>query len=259
PAHDGSRIELRVFSAGERHGAGRLVGNGVELLVTGHDPRVHLRGAHDPVWEIEVAHRALERGEREPVAAARARLGARGRVGVPAHGDQDVSRGAGRDGARGMAERRDRARATHVERGREAQVGNAQVRGELLGAGVRRRRDEPVDVAGREAGIGDRRMARLEHPVDRGPGRAAHVARLADADDGWALHPNLLASESKPGQVGRRPDIFARLTAPANPSPLALRLVPALDSLRGYGWESARADFVAGLTVAAVAVPQAMA
>ncbi len=37
------------------------------------------------------------------------------------------------------------------------------------------------------------------------------------------------------------------------------RLVPALDSLRSYGPGDARADVVAGLTVAAVAVPQAMA
>jgi SulP family sulfate permease len=37
------------------------------------------------------------------------------------------------------------------------------------------------------------------------------------------------------------------------------RVVPALDSLRRYGFGEARADFVAGLTVAAIAVPQAMA
>ncbi|MBI4815977.1 MAG: SulP family inorganic anion transporter [Deltaproteobacteria bacterium] len=37
------------------------------------------------------------------------------------------------------------------------------------------------------------------------------------------------------------------------------RYVPALDSLRRYGWVDCRADFIAGLTVAAVAVPQAMA
>jgi SulP family sulfate permease len=35
--------------------------------------------------------------------------------------------------------------------------------------------------------------------------------------------------------------------------------VPALDSLRRYGFADARADLVAGLTVAAIAVPQAMA
>ena len=38
-----------------------------------------------------------------------------------------------------------------------------------------------------------------------------------------------------------------------------LRVVPALDALRGYGAAEARADFLAGLTVATVAVPQAMA
>jgi SulP family sulfate permease len=37
------------------------------------------------------------------------------------------------------------------------------------------------------------------------------------------------------------------------------RRVPALDALRSYGVEQARADLVAGLSVAAVAVPQAMA
>lgn len=37
------------------------------------------------------------------------------------------------------------------------------------------------------------------------------------------------------------------------------RLVPAFDSLRNYSWNVLRLDVVAGLTVAAVAVPQAMA
>ena len=39
----------------------------------------------------------------------------------------------------------------------------------------------------------------------------------------------------------------------------ALSVVPAFDSLRSYGASDARADALAGLTVAAVAVPQAMA
>jgi SulP family sulfate permease len=42
-------------------------------------------------------------------------------------------------------------------------------------------------------------------------------------------------------------------------SALVWRLVPALDALRGYRASDARADALAGLTVAAVAVPQAMA
>src|SRR5262245_1718374 len=37
------------------------------------------------------------------------------------------------------------------------------------------------------------------------------------------------------------------------------RLVPALDALRTYSLETLRADALAGLTVAAVAVPQSMA
>jgi len=40
---------------------------------------------------------------------------------------------------------------------------------------------------------------------------------------------------------------------------LLLRRVPALDALRSYGWRDLRVDVVAGLSVAAVAVPQAMA
>src|SRR5438093_5072749 len=38
-----------------------------------------------------------------------------------------------------------------------------------------------------------------------------------------------------------------------------LRPVPALDSLRHYSWRAASKDLMAGLTVATVAVPQAMA
>ena len=52
------------------------------------------------------------------------------------------------------------------------------------------------------------------------------------------------------------------VTASAAPSPFLARLyrqVPALDSLRNYGPADARSDLIAGLTVAAVAVPQAMA
>jgi SulP family sulfate permease len=47
----------------------------------------------------------------------------------------------------------------------------------------------------------------------------------------------------------------------ARPSPIEslLRVVPAVGALRGYDSGAARADFFAGLTVAAVAVPQAMA
>jgi SulP family sulfate permease len=47
--------------------------------------------------------------------------------------------------------------------------------------------------------------------------------------------------------------------ATASPPSGLLRFVPALDALRTYSLAAARADFVAGLTVAAVAVPQAMA
>ena len=42
-------------------------------------------------------------------------------------------------------------------------------------------------------------------------------------------------------------------------TPWPLRVVPAFDSLRSYDAHTARSDLIAGLTVAAVAVPQAMA
>lgn len=47
-------------------------------------------------------------------------------------------------------------------------------------------------------------------------------------------------------------------TSPA-PTPWLYRVLPALDSLRDYSAPKARSDLLAGLTVAAIAVPQAMA
>src|SRR5216683_7077467 len=47
--------------------------------------------------------------------------------------------------------------------------------------------------------------------------------------------------------------------ATAPPLAWLLRHVPALDSLRHYSWRALGADLMAGLTVATVAVPQAMA
>ena len=52
---------------------------------------------------------------------------------------------------------------------------------------------------------------------------------------------------------------MATSTAPPSPFASLFRVVPAIGSLRDYGASDARADFVAGITVAAVAVPQAMA
>ncbi|MFO0964989.1 MAG: SulP family inorganic anion transporter [Gemmataceae bacterium] len=46
---------------------------------------------------------------------------------------------------------------------------------------------------------------------------------------------------------------------PSRPLDWLFQFVPALESLRSYSWRSFRLDFFAGLTVAAVAVPQAMA
>jgi SulP family sulfate permease len=59
-------------------------------------------------------------------------------------------------------------------------------------------------------------------------------------------------------QVASRSRILPITAATASPS-LLFRVIPALDSLRRYSRSDARGDLVAGLTVAAVAVPQAMA
>lgn len=48
-------------------------------------------------------------------------------------------------------------------------------------------------------------------------------------------------------------------TPSQRPKPWILRVLPAVDSLREYSAPTARADLLAGLTVAAIAVPQAMA
>src|SRR5688572_25754885 len=55
------------------------------------------------------------------------------------------------------------------------------------------------------------------------------------------------------------PDPAEEPAPPARPLDYLYRFVPALDSLRNYSWRALRLDLFAGLTVAAVAVPQAMA
>jgi SulP family sulfate permease len=69
--------------------------------------------------------------------------------------------------------------------------------------------------------------------------------------------------ETPPTENGneQEPSVLAeeKGQAPASASDLLFRLIPALDSLRTYSLRSLRLDLFAGLTVAAVAVPQAMA
>ncbi|WP_175517654.1 SulP family inorganic anion transporter [Planctomicrobium piriforme] len=52
---------------------------------------------------------------------------------------------------------------------------------------------------------------------------------------------------------------IAQASAGSRETPFLFRIVPALDSLRTYSWRIFGCDLIAGLTVAAVAVPQAMA
>jgi SulP family sulfate permease len=71
-------------------------------------------------------------------------------------------------------------------------------------------------------------------------------------------------SESLSTEIGRAPELNGADEAPAS-APAAgvwdalCRFVPAFDSLRHYSLRAFRCDLLAGLTVAAVAVPQAMA
>src|SRR5262245_31113724 len=64
--------------------------------------------------------------------------------------------------------------------------------------------------------------------------------------------------------LAEKPLVDEPIAEEASAGPLRLRdrffrYVPAFDSLRTYSWRSLRTDLVAGLTVAAVALPQAMA
>jgi SulP family sulfate permease len=63
--------------------------------------------------------------------------------------------------------------------------------------------------------------------------------------------------EAAAEEVGVPPDENGQ--TPAALSGWLLARIPALDSLRTYSWRSLRLDLFAGLTVAAIAVPQAMA
>jgi SulP family sulfate permease len=80
----------------------------------------------------------------------------------------------------------------------------------------------------------------------------------AGAESAPAAEPDpATGGESEPaGDAEPEP---AGETAPRAATHPLLRLVPALDSLRQYSAHAFRSDLVAGLTVAAVAVPQAMA
>lgn len=66
--------------------------------------------------------------------------------------------------------------------------------------------------------------------------------------------------QTKTGNVKPSSPDTSAASAPMPREPSRIwRVIPALDSLRSYSWSTFRADSVAGLTVAAIAVPQAMA
>src|SRR5438067_1255270 len=67
-----------------------------------------------------------------------------------------------------------------------------------------------------------------------------------------ATHARLIEEKPTARETAAPPESAHRLER-------LVRLVPALDSLRTYSLRSFRLDALAGLTVAAVAVPQAMA
>lgn len=71
------------------------------------------------------------------------------------------------------------------------------------------------------------------------------------------MNPQVPAEEKLAEEDGRAEE--AAPAAKTRPRDLFFRLVPAFDSLRSYSLTALRMDLVAGLTVAAVALPQAMA
>ncbi len=215
-AHEGALVELRVRAEGHRDLSGVGVERAVQLLVPHRDPRIELRGGTRAVRQVEVEDDVADRAAVETTPRTRDSFaGPEGRVAVPTHDDEHVLGDARRDRERGVLQRRGRARATHVHGRGEAQGVDAEVGGELLARGVSRGRNDAVDVGRSEARVGDRRVGSLEDQLDRREGRAAHVVRLADSDDGGAstesesvvAHEERTLPGSRPGPAkqGRPP------------------------------------------------------
>jgi hypothetical protein len=101
----------------------------------------------------------------------------------------------------------------------------AEVGGNLLRRREARRWQDRVDLARREAGVGDRLARRLEHEVGGGSFGSSYVVRLPDADDrcsifeahvvsplmNWRAAANRCWSQAEPERrtrPGKRPLYF---------------------------------------------------
>ena len=178
------RVALRVAATRESDAARGLVGHGVALLVVHADPGVELHRPQRAVGQVE-GEQLLGGGGRREAELRAARAGPRpeGREAVPAHHHEHVAGDAGGDREGRALERGDRAGAAHVHRHRVAELGDAEVRRQELGGGEARRRQDAVELPGREAGVVAGRAGGLEHQLlGEGVG-AAQVVRLADPDD----------------------------------------------------------------------------
>ena len=176
--HHRVAVEPGVAAGRHRDLAELARGRAVELHVPPRHRRIELGGRNGADGHLELADhpelRHLPDSRSDPA------LGGP----VASERDQDVPADAGAEDGDRTLHGRDRARAAHRRRRGEAEVGNAEVRDEVLGhdpaGGVR---DDPVDVFGSEPGVGDggQRRFHLESD-DASPGIPA-VPRLAHAGD----------------------------------------------------------------------------
>ena len=183
-AHHGLLVEVRVLAAGERDRPGVGRQRAVELLMTGRDPAVELRGGARAVRKVEVDERVGDCGTVDALAGPTgAGAGAERRVAVPTDDDEHRVGDARGHRGRGVHDARAGARAAHVRGRRVTHVGHAEVRGELFDRRVTGRRHDPVDVGGRQPRVGDRVGRGREHELDRQSIRRPFVRGLGDARD----------------------------------------------------------------------------
>ena len=126
---------------------------------------------------------------------------ARANAGLASELDVHQAQGALSDA---LAQRRDAARASHVEGHRIAEALDAQVGRELFGRRVEHRRNQPIDVGRAETRVRNRELRGLEHQLDRGPLAPAHVVGLSHADDRCSIREAQVDPPARPAPIKRR-------------------------------------------------------
>ena len=149
--------------------------------MAGRQPRIHLDRQEHAIGEIIALDGIGQRVHVHRPGWRRTGLGPERRITIPAQRHEDVIADAAGDRHRSVLQRRRRAGAAHVDGGRIAQHVDAEVGGHFLRCRVDRRRNHAVDVGRRQPRVSDRAARCLEHHVNRGPFRAFHKVRFADA------------------------------------------------------------------------------